>query len=195
MQHSSHVNYQSIENELSREVQHDLTERLKKRHYGSGGGVQALVSKLVVAGEYPRAVEELTGYVNSKDDYKDFQERCKSNVKHCLEIIATIENKRNLPGLGSLSLSKRQELADRVETHFDELKQQLKQIEKLERDARIADSRSTVWVIQIFWQAVLGIFIVAFIMDMNVKMLYSFQVILGQFGDQVSTMLLNLLGL
>ena len=191
---NSNINYQALETTASKELQKELTERLKNKDWGADGGFKATVLRLVISGEYETAAENIQGYIASKDQYREFQIRCESYVQHTSELISAIQNKRNLPGMGVFSLSKRQELAEKVLDHFEELKQYLKQIEKVEREVKLADARSTIWVLQALWQGTLMVFVVALLLDLNFGILKSFHIVTTQALDHVSNWFLKMIG-
>lgn len=158
-------------------------------------GVRTAVLASVVQESYDRAKEDLRDYVGYKSEYPGFQERAERYVQHCCELIAAIQTKRNFPGLASLSLAKQQEIHEKVLEHFEELKQNLKQIEKVEREQKLTDMRSTVWVLRACCQVVVGIVAVAVIADYRSGAFGSlFQVVNGLLDD-AGTWLVNLINL
>lgn len=140
-----------VEAEHANEMRSDLHRRMvesQKREYVRMDSVRASVLSYVVDENYEAAKSELETSVHAKTDYPVFQTRVEKYVKHCCDLIEAIHMKRNFPGLASLSLSKQQELHERVLGHFEELKQNLKHIEMVERDQKVSDVRSTVLVLQ-----------------------------------------------
>jgi GTPase len=188
------INYQAIESQVSKVVQLELTEKLKRHNWGQTGGLRSIILRLIVAGDHERAIAEIKGYIASKHDYVAFQVRVEGHIQHCCDLIRAIQNKRNLPGLGTLSLAKRQELSEKVVEHFEELKNYLKQIERVEREVRMDDSRSTVWVVQIAWQCVVCLLVLAFFMEVNTGTLSSLGIVISHDVDTFVAFASKLLG-
>lgn len=156
------------------EMNQKLNKRLKESQRGEGSGRGSLRSQIlssVAAEGYESAIEELDNYVADRAAFPGFQERASRYVRHCHDLIQAIQTKRNFPGLAALSLSKQQEIHEKVLEHFEELKHNLKHIEKVERENRLVDLRSTVWVVKTF-SAWLGIiFCVALLLDIRAGIL------------------------
>jgi len=172
------------------EMQQDLRRKLTESQIADSGrvdSVRATVLGAVVAEAYDRAKDDLCGYVEYKSMYPSFQTRVERHVQHCCDLIEAIRTKRNFPGLASLSLSKQQELHERVLQHFEELKQNLKHIEKVERDHKLNDIRSTVWVLKTLCWTVAAIVMAGFLIDIRTGMLSSsFAVTHGLLDDASS---------
>lgn len=190
----THVNYQAIETELTKEIRNKLRERLKNRDGSSGSGIRSSILRLVVDDQYEQAIEELASYIDGRAAYLEFQVRTKSYVQHSSELILAIQNKRNLPGLGALSLAKRQELSEKVVDHYEDLKHTLKMIEKVERDVRLTDARSTIWFIQAGWYAIIVLFVVAILLEINVGTIHSFRIVTEVVLDHATGAILRFIG-
>lgn len=194
MQESS-IDYQSLENAKAQEIQQELTKKLVQKDWGRHDSIRHAVLRRVVEAEYDEAVEELESYVQSQSRYPVFQEKCQPYVKHCVELAYAIRTKRNFTGISSMSLSKQQEIYEKVVDHFEELKRFLKQIEKIERDVRLVDIRSTVWVLQALWQSALIILCLAFFLEMSTGLHKSFFYVANSVVDGATTYVFKLLGL
>lgn len=171
------------------EMQEDLRRRLTESHRQDAGrmdSVRAGVLGYVVAENYDRAKEELRAYVDHKEAYPAFQTRVERYVSHCCDLIQAIQTKRNFPGLASLSLSKQQELHERVLEHFEELKSNLKHIESVERDQKLTDVRSTVWVLKTLSWTVAAIMASALVVDLRSGMFSSTLTVTQALLDQAS---------
>ncbi|HMN68004.1 MAG TPA: hypothetical protein PKC28_05645 [Bdellovibrionales bacterium] len=155
--------------------------------------VRGAVLGSVVSENYDRAKEDLETYVEMKTAYPGFQERCERYVQHCVELIQAIKTKRNFPGLATLSLAKQQEIHAKVIEHFEELKRNLRQIEKVEREHKLADVRSTVWVLRMICQVAAAIVVVAFLKDLNSGMFSSAITVTDAFVDDASTWVVELI--
>jgi hypothetical protein len=172
------------------EMQEDLRRRLAESQRADAAqmdSVRAGVLGYVVQENYDRAQVELRNYVEHKAAYPAFQDRVSRHVEHCCDLIAAIQTKRNFPGLASLSLSKQQELHEKVLEHFEELKSNLKHIEKVERDQKLTDVRSTVWVLRTFTWTTVAVVVAGILADLRDGMLSS-MIYVTQVGlDDLST--------
>lgn len=186
------------EHEHASEMAETLRKRLReaqRRDNGEADSLRRQVLSLTVGESYETATKVLRSYVDGRTDFSDFQMRVQRHVEHCSELIQAIQMKRNFPGFGQLALSKQQEIHERVLHHFDELRGNLKQIEKIERDHRLTDVRSTVWVLQTMSVTVLAVCITWFMLDIYSGLLSSTIRVAGTFVDNVTTMIVIKLGI
>lgn len=177
------------------EMQQDLNRRLRESTKKETSGVGALrrtILGMVVAESYDESKDALNFYVEDKHAYPAFQSRVERYVQHCTELIQAIQTKRNFPGLATLSLSKQQEIHEKVLEHFEELKQNLKHVEKIERDHKLTDVRSTVWVVKAASLAAFLVTAAAFYVDLRSGMLSSMIYSLNYYVDVASTWFVNL---
>lgn len=184
-------------NHLS-EMHENLRRKLQESQKREGGridSVRTTVLASVVQEAYDRAKDDLRNYVEHKSEYPGFQERAERYVQHCCELIQAIQTKRNFPGLASLSLAKQQEIHEKVLEHFEELKANLKQIEKVERENKLTDLRSTVWVVKAVCNVVLGFVAVAFLSDMRAGAFTSVFQVVNTMLDDAGSWLVNLINL
>jgi hypothetical protein len=149
----------------------------------------------VVQENYDAAKFELEEYVQYKSNFPEFQQRAERYVAHCGELIYAIQTKRNFPGLASLSLAKQQEVHEKVIHHFEELKHNLKMLERVERENKLNDIRSTVWVLRTLCQVVAAIFIVGLVLDLEAGMFSSGFLVINHAIDQASNWVVGLVGL
>ncbi|WP_413581462.1 hypothetical protein [Bdellovibrio sp. HCB288] len=119
----------------------------------------------VLAERYDRAIEELKDFLEAPSDYPDFKGKVTRYIHHGIDLIYAIKAKRGFPGINSLTRAKQQELREKFKEHFKELQYILKTIEKIQTDLRIADARSTIYVVRALCAASLGIVILAFWLD------------------------------
>jgi hypothetical protein len=178
------------------EMQDELRKKLmesSRKDLGRMDSLRASILGLVVAENYERAVDEMVAYVDLKTSYPGYQERVQRLVQHCSELIQAIKTKRNFPGLAALSLAKQQEIHEKVLAHFEDLKQHLRQIEKIEREHKLEDVRSTVWVVRAFAQSVALVFAVAFVLDVKNGMFNSLLMVTEGFVDNACAWLVNLI--
>ncbi len=179
------------------EMHANLSRKLKEAQRKDSGdrmdSVRAAVMGAVVNENYDLAKDDLRAYVEFKTEYPDFQLRAERYVDHCCDLIQAIQVKRNFPGLASLSLAKQQEIHEKVLEHFEELKQNLKQIEKVEREQKINDMRSTVWVLRTICQATVGIALTGVFIDLKTGLFSSFFVVSNALIDDASSWIVNLI--
>jgi hypothetical protein len=152
------------------EMQEDLRRKLEEatqRDAGRIDSVRATVLGQVVSENYAHAKDDLKAYVEHKILYPAFQRRVERHVQHCCDLIQAIQTKREFPGLASLSLSKQQELHEKVLEHFEELKHNLKHIEKIERDHKLSDVRTTVWVLKTLCFTVAAVLVTLLYLDVR----------------------------
>lgn len=176
------------------EMQENLRKKLSESHSQDLGRVDSLRSgilALVVSENYDRARDELIAYVDLKASFPLFQERAQRYVQHCVELIQAVQTKRNFPGLGTLSMSKQQEIHEKVLEHFEELRSHLKQVERLEREAKLTDVRSTVWVIKTLVIGFMAIFTTALLLDMKNGMFANLWNVTDQLLDQGTNWIFN----
>ena len=179
------------------EMHENLRRKLQEAHRKDIGermnSVRTAVMGAVVGENYDEAKQELKSYVDYKSSYPLFQERASRYVDHCCDLIQAIQIKRTFPGLASLSLAKQQEIHEKVLEHFEELKQNLKQIEKVEREHKVNDMRTTVWVVRAACQVTVGIVFAAFLIDLQSGLFSSVFQVTNVAVDDISTWLVNLI--
>ncbi len=185
-----------VEFEHINELQQDLTRKMTESHKRDLGRIDSLrtaIPGMVLAENYERAKEELVAYVELKTAFPHFQQRVERLVQHCCELIQAIQTKRNFPGLAALSLAKQQEIQDKVIEHFEDLKVHIKQIENVERDTKLNDVRSTVWVVRAFCQGAVGICFAMFLMDVKNGEFGNLLLVTGSLVDGFTDWLVNLI--
>ena len=87
--------------------------------------------------------------------------------------------------MSSLSLSKQQELFERVKDHFDELKEYLKKIEYIDRELRLDDMKSTVWTMRALALVVTLIFFVALSFELYAGVGHSISVVYDDMASKI----------
>lgn len=177
------------------EMHENLRRKLQESSRAEGrlNSLRGDILSMVVSENYDNAKRELTAYVENKTSYPAFQERANRYVSHCCDLIMAIKTKRNFPGLAALSLAKQQEIHEKVLEHFEELKTNLKQVEKVERESKLTDMRSTVWVVKTFVMTVTAVTIAALLIDIQNGMFSSFVHVTDHYIDQASTFVVNLI--
>ncbi len=178
------------------EMQAELRRKLSESHRKDLGRLDSLrtsILAMVVAENYDRSKEELLAYVELKDAFPQFQERAQRYMQHCVELIQAIQTKRNFPGLATLSLAKQQEIHEKVLQHFEELKTNLKLIEKCEREQKLNDVRSTVWVVRMFCMCMIALLFAGLLVDIKDGAFMSFWPVTDRLLDHVTERFVNLI--
>lgn len=182
------INYQALEADRTQELQQELEAHLQEEVYSPSGSIDNLrntVVGYVVAGNYEVGVSEIHRYIEMNSQYPTFKSRTARYVEHCLEIVEAIRMKREFPGMSSLSLSKQQELFEKVKDHFDELKEFLKKIEYIDREMRLDDMKSTVWTVRMVFIVLTVIFFVGFGLDLVNGVGLSISIVFDDIADKV----------
>lgn len=195
MQNNAGVNYHAIEEQRATEMQKSITERLAMaKDGGLGGNLRHMVLDALVGGHYQRAKEELDRFVDEKVDFPNFQHKANRIRKYCADLINAIEAKRNFQGMGGLPLARQQELYDRVMEHFNELKGHLQAIERIEREARLDDIRSTAWVLKATSYCVFIIAGLSFFLDVQSGLASSVTAVFESYVNDITQWLVKFLG-
>ncbi len=189
-QSSSAVDYQALETEKAHEIELKIRRELSRQIGPHLGELRQGVLQLVADNQYDSAVEELSLYVEAKTSYPLFQSRVESYVSHCNNLIFAIQAKRDFPSSVVMSYARQQELSEKVREHFEELKQFLKKIERVEREVKLDDMRSTVWFLKTFTYCVFALFALGFILDLSRGMAQSFFVAFGALTEALVQLVL-----
>lgn len=142
-----------------------------KMRQAVGQGASDLVRNVilghVVEQRYDTAIRELTEYLDSKPQYPDFKERSEKYVQYAIELIHAIQAKRSFPGWNALNMSKQKELFEKALMHFEDLKATLGKVEIIEREVRVEDVKSTVWVMQACVYSICALLLFAIIREIS----------------------------
>lgn len=194
---ASSVDYKALEQERINKSKAALRQKLKdvsKNDLGRNGSLRRVILGLVVAEKYEQGKTELVNHIERKRVYPSFKGRVERFVAHATDLITAIETKRSFPGLASLSLSKQQEIIEKVLGHFEELKSTLRTIERAEKDVRLEDLRTTVWPVKIFAHCVVIMTVAAVYISLRNGAGESFIVVFEALVDDVATYMTHLLG-
>jgi hypothetical protein len=144
------VALKSAEKHYEREISSRFSARMKLNggDVGNPNSLRYMILSRVAAENYDKAIAELREYVESKHEYPEFMDRSERYVSYSIDLINAVKAKRSFPGLQYLAMGKQQELFDRAMEHFEDLKFSLRKIESIEREVRLEDIRSTVWVLK-----------------------------------------------
>ncbi len=139
----------------------------------------------VLGGKYDFAIQELKNFIESDSVYPNFHERVYRFINHSIDLIYAIKTKRNFPGMNSLTRAKQQELHEKFKQHFYELQYMLKKIEKIQKDLRMEDVRSTIYVVRASWYSVFAISCLALILEIFGGMATTLWVVLDDFATDL----------
>jgi flagellar biosynthesis protein FlhB len=123
------------------------------------------ILNLVAEERYDQAIDDLKAYLDSLPEYPAFKERAERFATYGIELIQAIRAKRSFPGWSTLNMSKQRDLVERAIHHFEDLKATLTKMEMIEREARIEDVRSTVWVVKSVVYAATVLLVLAFVKE------------------------------
>lgn len=159
----------SAEKQSEREMNSRLAARMSEnmKDKDNADSFHNTILALVANENYIRAAEEIQTYVESKSEFPQFKERASRYVNYANDLMNAIKAKRSFPGLQHLSMSKQQELYDKAMEHFDDLKLTLRKVEQIDREVRLDDVRSTVWVVKAAVYCLFAILVLAFFMDIS----------------------------
>ncbi len=191
------IDYEALEASKTQEVKEGLTLKLKAKTYEAGkiDSLKRSILGYVASESYDVAKDALRGYVHHKSDFPQFQDRVSRYVDHCCDLIQAIELKRNFPGVSSLTFSKQQEIYEGVLKHFEELKSSLTSIQRIERELKLEDLRSTAWFLRTLSHCLFLVTSVAFGVAISNGLGRSFLLVVDQVTSQISDALVRLLGL
>lgn len=194
---AQNIDYDALEASKAMEVKEDLTLQLKEKTKEAGriDSLKRTILSYVASESYESATDSLRGYVYGNSDFPQFRDRAERYVEHCCDLIQAIEVKRNFPGMSSLNFSRQQEIHEGVLRHFEELKSSLTSIQKIERELKLADVRSTTWFLKTLSNSLMVLASIAFISAINNGLGRSFLLVVDQVADQVSRSIMSLLGL
>ncbi len=162
---------------------------------GSPDSLRYKILTWVLAERYDRAIEELKDFLEAPSEYPDFKGKVTRYIHHGIDLIYAIKAKRGFPGINSLTRAKQQELREKFKEHFKELQYILKTIEKIQTDLRIADARSTIYVVRALCAASLGIVILAFWLDIVHGLAQTSVIVFDDAFGRLANWLVGLVGL
>lgn len=144
-----------------------LKINLDKAELGKADTLRYNVISFVAEEQYERAVGVLKDFLIEDSEYPGYKERSERYIGHCIDLVNAIKAKKNFPGAQYLTISKQQELTNRFKEHYHELVITLKKVEKIYLEIKLADIRSTVWVLKSLVFSVGIVLLAAFIVELN----------------------------
>lgn len=162
---------------------------------GRHGTLRYKILTWVLNESYDEAITELKDFTNRPSEYPEFNKRVTRYCLHSVDLVFAIKAKRNFPGINSLTRAKQQELREKFKEHFKELQYVLMKVEQVERDLRINDVRSTIYVIQALWMASFAIVFLAFTLEIVRGLAATGWAVMDQAITEATGWLFQLLGL
>ncbi len=184
--------YEDFEKARTQQLDTQLQESLVSRSDGKIDSLKHTILSYVSDADYDTAKSELGRYVSMQSEYPTFRVKSKRHIDHCNDVIQAIKAKRDFPGLHTLPMSKQQELMEKVVRHFEELKHYLHKIEVIEKDVKIDDLRSTVWVIRAAFYGLILVVFGYFLRYSALGMALSFNFIFDEYTDAIISWLFGL---
>lgn len=172
-----------------------FTLESERTDLGQADTLRYNVLSWVLEERYDKAIETLRATMTDPSEFPNYQDRVGRYLKHSVDLIYAIKAKRNFPGITSLTRAKQSELREKFKEHFKELQQVLKKIEKIERDMKIEDARSTIYVVRALWIGALSIVTVAFLLEVTGGMAQTASVVLEDSVERWIDAIFRLIGL
>lgn len=152
---------------------------------GSEDLVRNVILGHITEERYDIAIDALNNYLLSKPEYPEFKERSERYIRYSIELIHAIRTKRSFPGWNALNMSKQKELFEKALMHFEDLKLTLGKVDVIEREVRIEDVRSTVWVVQAFVYCVGALLFFAVLRELTGGVIPSANVVVESTSSEV----------
>ena len=181
------IDYTALENARTSQLEMSLQQELenKQKQVGKIDSLKHTILGYIVQGDYETAKAEMLRYKDMQREYPAFVSRTARYFEHCFDVIQAIKTKRNFPGLQSLPMAKQQEILEKVLDHFEELKSYLHRIEVIEKDAKLEDIRSTVWVIKAITYSLFLVILILFIQTAFTALVSSFDHVLDDTTNKI----------
>lgn len=166
-----------------------------RRDFGRADSLSFNILTLVADENYDRAISQLNSFLETDSGYPSLRDKIERHVGHAIDIINAIRTKRNFPGYRSLTAAKQNELKEKTLFHFEELKQSLRKIERIQVDVKLEDIRSTVIVIRAVVVCAMAIMVVAFLKDISEGLLLTSSRVFDERINYATNLILDFLGL
>jgi tetratricopeptide (TPR) repeat protein len=186
----------SAEQQQEKEVSSKFSARMQdSKDMGNAGTLRNTILTYVSAEQYDKAIETLKEYVVTKSDYPSFGERAERYVSYAIDLMHAIKAKRSFPGLQNLPTSKQQDLYDKAMDHFEDLKATLRKVEAIEKEVKLEDIRSTVWVVKAVIYSAFALGVLGFLMEVSKGVLPAAWVLIDTTFGEMSNWLFDKLGM
>ncbi|MES2856463.1 MAG: hypothetical protein V4692_11400 [Bdellovibrionota bacterium] len=196
MSKSLDVALKLAETHSDREMGSKIAARMKASASDAGGpdSLRNIVLGQIAGGNYARAIDDIKAYLDSKSEYPQFKVRSERYLSYAVDLVNAIKAKRSFPGMQHLSMSKQQELFDRAMEHFEDLKVTLRKVEQIEKEVRLEDVRSTVWVVKALIYCVFAFLTVAFLREASKGVLPSAVIVVDGASDDAVNWVFDKIG-
>lgn len=179
-----------------REMNSKISARMRASvSEGGANSFRAQVLSMVANENYAKAVDELRAFAESKHEFPQFHVRAERYLSYAVDLINGIKAKRSFPGLQHLSMSKQQELHDRAMDHFEDLKATLRKIDHIEKEVKLDDVRSTVWVVKAAIYCVFAILILGFLLELSRGVLPAASIVADDVASRTINFIFDKIGL
>ena len=158
---------------------------------GRPGTLRYNTLTLVINEEYDRAIKTLKDFLESDSEYPNFKVKVERYLLHSIDLIYAIRAKRNFPGVTSLTRTKQQELREKFNEHFKELRFMMKKIEECMEELRLSDARSTGIVVKSLWFSLVVVFVAGFFIEIANGMGHSFEVVFNDYLEELINFVFN----
>ncbi len=157
------------ERHQQRDMESRISARMRKSmsEHGDRDGIRSIILTNVTSENYERAIEEFQAYVESRSAYPQFSLRAERYLTYTVDLINAVKAKRSFPGMHHLNMSKQQDLYDRAMSHFEDLKATLRKIEQIDKEVKLDDVRSTVWVVKALIYCVFTLLVLGFLLEIS----------------------------
>ncbi len=128
---------ESREQEIKQKI--DLKLKVKTRTLKANESLKTAVLTSLVDSKYEECESLLVNYTDNFTQFIDFQVRVEPYIQHCINLVRSIQVKRNFPKVTSMPIIKQQELMDRVFDDFNELRLYLVRVEAMHTEVICKD--------------------------------------------------------
>ena len=141
--------------------------QVDQQDLGQGDTFRYNVLSYVVEGNYDRAIEEIKRFIKRDFEHPQFLPRVERYLLHAVDLVNAIRAKRNFPGANMLTMAKQKDLNEKFKAHFQELQYLLKKVEKIQRDVKVEDIRSTVLIVRTLIHSVIILALFGFALEIK----------------------------
>lgn len=175
-------------------INHQKIE-LDRKDFGRADSLTYNILTLVADEKYERAVNDLTSFLETDSGYPSLRAKIERHCGHAIDIINAIRTKRNFPGYRSLTAAKQNELKEKTLFHFEELKQTMNKIERIQVDVKLEDIRSTVIVIRAVVVCAFFVLFVAFLKEISDGLLLTSSRVFDERINWATNQILDFIGM
>jgi hypothetical protein len=161
---------------------------------GKSDSLRHSVLQSVSRESYERAIDTIKMYVGSQPEFPEFKVRAIRYLEYGIDLVNGIKAKKSFPGLSTLPMNKQEELFSRAYEHFEDLKLTLKKIEKIEREVRLEDKRSTIWIIRAIVHSTAAIVVLGIFLELTNGTVLSVGLVVNDALNRASEVFLRLIG-